>query len=122
MKIGCDLVLIDRIARLAQNEGFLNKVFHPDELSYCSQRGVGREASLAARFAAKEAFGKALGTGIFSQGVLPNEICVQNNCDGCPSLHLSLALQEKMASMGLLKCEVSLSHQGEYALATVLLF
>lgn len=122
MRIGCDLVLISRIANLSQKESFLAKVFHPIEIEYCSQRGAGRDASLAARFAAKEAFGKALGTGIFSQGVNPSQIWVENSSSGKPELQFSQDIRTMMEQCGYSRCEVSLSHQGEYALATVLFF
>ncbi len=122
MKIGCDLVLISRIAKLSESASFLAKVFHADEVTYCNSRGVGKEASLAARFAAKEAFGKALGTGIFSQGVNPVDIWITNDSNGRPVLNLSHSLRDKVAELGFSSWDISLSHQGEYALATVVLF
>jgi holo-[acyl-carrier protein] synthase len=122
MRIGTDLVLIARIARLASNEAFLDKIFHATELDYCRARGAGFEASLAARFAVKEAFGKALGTGIFSDGVLPKEIWVQNEPNGRPILQLSDMLRGRVTSLGFLGWDVSISHQGEYAIASVILF
>jgi holo-[acyl-carrier protein] synthase len=122
MRIGCDLVLISRIAKLSQNEGFLRKVFHEDELAYCRGRGVGCDSSLAARFAAKEAFAKALGTGLFSQGVNPTEMWIVNDEYGRPLFQLSSAMSEKVREFGYSSWDVSLSHQGDYAMATVLLF
>jgi holo-[acyl-carrier protein] synthase len=122
MRIGNDLVLISRISRLTNNEAFLDKIFHSTELEYCRARGVGFEASLAARFAVKEAFGKALGTGILAEGVSPKEIWVQNEANGRPILQLSPALCERVNGLGFTGWEVSISHQGEYALASVILF
>ncbi len=122
MRVGCDLVLISRISKLSQNEGFLNKVFHEEELAYCRARGVGCAASLAARFAAKEALGKALGTGLFTQGVNPTEMWIVNDDRGRPVFHLTETLRAKVQELGFSAWDVSLSHQGDYALATVLLF
>lgn len=122
MRIGNDLVLISRISGLASNQAFLEKIFCEAELEYCRSRGVGFEASLAARFAVKEAFGKALGTGIFSEGVAPKDIWVQNEQSGRPILRLAPSLIERVIGLGLSSWEVSISHQGEYALASVILF
>jgi holo-[acyl-carrier protein] synthase len=61
--IGIDLVEVERIARLAKNKRFLKRVFTDSELAYCHERAF-PERALAARFAAKEATAKALGTGI----------------------------------------------------------
>ena len=61
--LGIDLVEVDRIARLAQSERFTKRIFTDTELADCRKRPF-PERSLAARFAAKEATAKALGTGI----------------------------------------------------------
>ena len=67
LRTGVDLVEIERIRKSIQRHGvrFLNRVYTVDELSYCQ----GRVESLAARFAAKEATSKALGTGIWRNGI-----------------------------------------------------
>jgi holo-[acyl-carrier protein] synthase len=122
MRIGCDLVLVSRISRLSKQDAFLDKVFHPKEVEYCRARGVSAEMSFAARFACKEAFGKALGTGIFAEGVSPKEIWIENEPNGRPILRLSEFLESRVGALGFTRWEVSISHQGEYAMATVLLF
>jgi holo-[acyl-carrier protein] synthase len=120
MRVGCDLVLVSRIAKNAENDHFLKRVFHPEELNYCEGR-ASRAESLAARFAAKEAFSKALGTGIFAEGVTPTDIWIRNSASGRPHLELSPHVQQLMEGMGLTVCDVSLSHQGDYAMAVVIL-
>jgi holo-[acyl-carrier protein] synthase len=62
--LGIDVVSIDRIEGWKGREGILERYFHPQELADARRRGPLEAASLAARFAAKEAFGKALGTGL----------------------------------------------------------
>jgi holo-[acyl-carrier protein] synthase len=120
MRVGCDLVLVARIAKNAENDHFLKRVFHAEELAYCQGR-PNRAESLAARFAAKEAFSKALGTGIFAEGVAPTDIWVRNNESGRPQLELAPHVRAMLEAMSLQTCDVSLSHQGDYAMAVVIL-
>ncbi len=62
--IGLDVVHVSRLERWQQIPGLLDRYFHPEELKTALSRGSGSTLSLAARFAAKEAFGKAVGTGL----------------------------------------------------------
>jgi holo-[acyl-carrier protein] synthase len=62
--IGVDIVHIQRMRRWRRQDGLLERYFHPQELAAVLARGEGALNSLACRFAAKEAFGKALGTGL----------------------------------------------------------
>lgn len=119
-KLGCDLALISRIAESLKKPGFKEKIFHAQEISYCEQR-VQREESYAARFAAKEAFAKALGTGLYAQGITPLDIWIINDAQGKPVLHFSTKVTELLRQQNLSHSDVSLSHQGEYALACVVL-
>lgn len=123
MRIGCDLVLIDRIEKAVSSQHFLERVFHPKEIEYCNAlKATGsRSASLAARFAAKEAFAKALGTGLFVGGVTPSSVWIENDPHGKPVLHFEAIVLEKLHQSGFRTSDVSLSHQGDYALATVIL-
>lgn len=112
---GADLVEIDRIAGVLERHGerFLQRVFTPDELSACE----GRAASLAARWAAKEAVAKALGTGIGQVAFREIEV-VLDDCR-CPRLRLHGAATELAAGRGLTQWAVSLAHDGGLALAFV---
>src|SRR6202167_3200760 len=85
---GVDLIEVERIAHSIERFGerFLHRVYTDDEIAYCTRRRVSAE-SFAARFAAKEAGAKALGTGI-SRGVTWNEFQVARNPGGRPFLEL----------------------------------
>ena len=112
---GADLVSIERIAAALDRHGdrFLQRVFTPGELAACGAR----PESLAARWAAKEAVAKALGTGIGP--VAFREIEVLNDECRCPSLNLTGAAAAVAAGRGLTQWSVSLAHDGGLALAFV---
>lgn len=121
MKIGCDLVALGRLARRLEHEDFTERVFHPLELEQCAAR-KDRLAALGARFAAKEALSKALGKGLLTSGIFPRDIWVRRTDNGCPVLELAPHVRQELTRLGYSQCEVSLSHDGDYAMATVLLF
>lgn len=113
--IGVDVVETDRIAQCVNRFGarFLKRVYTPAELEYCN----GRIGSLAARWAAKEAVGKALGTGIGD--ISWQEIEVVNNGRMKPSVKLHGAAAELAFSLGISKLAISLSHTRGHAVAFV---
>ena len=117
--LGTDLTEVHRIAKGVENPAFLAKVFSPREVSYCQSRANSAE-SFAARFAAKEAFFKALGTG-WRGGMAFHEVEVVNDELGCPSLNLLGHTAEYVKDRGIKKIHVSLSHVKETAVATVIL-
>lgn len=88
--IGSDLCSIERIARSLDRFGprFVNRVFTPVERERAERRPLTRAGSYAKRFAAKEAFSKAVGTG-FSRGVFMRDIGVVNLPGGAPTLRLT---------------------------------
>ncbi len=122
--IGVDLVEIVRIEQAVARWGerFLRRVYTPAEIAYCGSRA----ASLAARWAAKEAASKALGTGWAPQ--LPHaagwidwiEIEVERLPSGQPSLRLHGKAQTRAAALGIVDWQLSLSHTREHAIAMVL--
>lgn len=116
LRTGVDLIEIERIERTIQRHGerFLQRVFTPTELAEAGDS----PASLAARFAAKEATAKALGTGIGAVSWL--DIEVLRACDQPPTLHLSGAAARHAAELGLTVWVVSLSHTRELAIASVI--
>jgi holo-[acyl-carrier protein] synthase len=119
--IGIDLVSASRMKRiLDQSWGnrFVTRVFGPDEISYC-RSGAKPEEMFAARFAAKEAMVKALGTG-FSKGVTPAQIIVRGGDRQKPSIVLSSVAWEIAESMGISNLNVSLSHSDGMACAIVI--
>src|SRR5580698_11565296 len=93
-------------------ERFLERVFTPGEIAYCLMRKKGSAESLAARFAAKEAGAKALGTGI-SRGVGWRELEVRRSPGQRPELHLSGRAAQIAAALGVNRISLSLSHSRE---------
>lgn len=123
LRIGTDLVHIPRFERSLAQPAFVSKVFHPTEVDYCSSKtSASATASYAARFAAKEAFAKALGSGLFAHGIGLHDVWIENEESGRPRLCLAAPATSYMQSLGFSGTDVSLSHHGEYALATVLIF
>jgi holo-[acyl-carrier protein] synthase len=117
--IGVDMVRIPRLDRWRNKPGLLERYFHPAELAAVETKGRGRGASLAARFAAKEAFGKALGTGLV--GITLKDIMVTNRSGGKPDLELSGSAERALRKSGADRIHISLTHEGDYAIAMVVL-
>jgi len=119
--IGTDIVEVGRIEKLLtdKREEFLARVFTQTETEYC--RTKARPAvHFAARFAAKEAFMKAIGTG-WSQGVGFSQIGVANNEDGKPNLVVTGEAKAILDGLGPSFLWLSVSHTREYATATVVI-
>lgn len=118
---GTDLVEIERFRKiLERNEtGFINKCFTAEEQEHCMSKAGGKGAaeSFAARFAAKEACGKALGTGIMSEGIILTDIEVVNDSKGAPRLELKGKAKDKAQELGVISISVSLTHDGGMAAA-----
>jgi len=118
--IGTDLARIERFRKfLTPGNKLLERVFSSEERSY-SLAKHDPASHLAARFAAKEAFLKALGTGL-RDGLTWQQVCVVRDDLGCPSLFLSGRAVELMAQRGARAAFLSYSHDGDYAVATVVL-
>jgi holo-[acyl-carrier protein] synthase len=117
--IGIDIVHIKRMERWLSNTKLLQRFFHPDEIEFSLSLGKNASQTLAARFAAKEAFGKALGTGLANLKLA--EIMVINNNNGKPELKLLGSAQKALEKSGADKVHISLSHEKENALAMVVL-
>jgi holo-[acyl-carrier protein] synthase len=117
--IGIDLVKIDRLRRAVERWGrrFLDRVYTEGELSYCYER-KNPYLSLAVRFAAKEALIKAAGLGAT---VSFRDIEVFNYGTGKPSIKVGGKLKEFFAEKGIREAHLSLSHEGEFGVACVVL-
>ncbi len=118
--IGTDLVHSERFRKFLEPESkVLERIFTASEREYALQK---RDPvpHLAARFAAKEAFLKSLGTGL-RDGLAWQQMCVVPDSLGCPFLELSGRAAELMAERGAQKVHLSYSHDGDYAVATVVL-
>lgn len=117
--VGCDIIEIERIARAIKSESFIWRVFTAEEAAYCQRRGQQAAASFAARFAAKEAVLKALGTGL-REGSL-QEIAVDNDGLGKPLVQLSGHFAMLAKQLGVKNIQISLSHSRELATAYVIM-
>jgi len=119
--IGTDIVEVSRIERECRRLGadFLRRVFTPEEIGYCEGKRR-RFESYAARFAAKEAFLKALGTG-GRDGISWLEMEVVVDGRGRPELVLRGRARELLDEHGVTRVFVSLSHSGELAAAVAVL-
>ena len=117
--LGTDLVETRRVQQSIDRFGerFLERIFTESEIAYCMRKKNAAE-SFAARFAAKEAGAKALGTGI-SHGVSWKEFEVRREASGRPTLHLSGRAAELAGAMGVRRIQLSLTHSREFALAVV---
>src|SRR5271155_4600042 len=116
---GIDIVEIHRIAQSIARFGdrFLTRVFTPEEIAYC-QRKKNSAESFAARFAAKEAGAKALGTGI-QHGVTWKELEVRRLPGHRPTLHLTGRALEFANRLGVTHVSLSLTHTAALAMASV---
>lgn len=114
--VGADIVCVERIERLALQRGdrALNRLFTPGERSYCeAQKRI--YASYAARFAAKEAVAKALGSGF--RGFSFRDVEIVSGPGGRPQVVLHNGAASAAAGRGVARVLVSLSHDGAYAAA-----
>ena len=119
--IGTDIVAVERFQRFMDggNSALIERLFTNSERSGCARR-KDAASCLAARFAAKEAFLKALGTGL-RDGISWQEMEVSNNDLGKPELTLSGKATEQFRRKELTRIHLSLSHDGGNAIAMVVL-
>jgi holo-[acyl-carrier protein] synthase len=120
--IGIDIIEVARIQKQIDSESnsFLKKIFTDKEIEYCESKIKNKAQNFAARFAAKEAFFKALGTG-WRDGLSWKDVEIENDELGKPNILLigksKIFIQENNIS----KIHVSLSHINEIAVAVVIL-
>jgi holo-[acyl-carrier protein] synthase len=118
--IGTDLIEVERVAgKLEKRPGFKELVFSAAEIIYCEAR-TNKYEHYAARFAAKEAFLKAIGTG-WRNGTAFNEIEIYNDEEGKPEIRFSGVTATTIAGLKLGKIFVSLSHLKTMACAMVII-
>jgi holo-[acyl-carrier protein] synthase len=120
--IGIDVVEIERVARSIERYGrrFLERVYTAAEIAYCQRKRRNAAESFAARFAAKEAGAKALGTGI-GFGVTWRELEVGREPAGRPLLLLHGRAAEIAASLGVRRSSLSITHTRTQSMALVIL-
>jgi len=117
--IGIDVVHVDRIRRWRKVAGLAERFFHPEEIAAAAGRGAGAAHSLAARFAAKEAFGKALGTGL--AGIRLRDLQVVNSHNGRPDMVLHGSALARFREAGASAVPLSRTHASDNALAVVVI-
>ncbi|HTX88976.1 MAG TPA: holo-ACP synthase [Bacteroidales bacterium] len=116
--IGTDLIEVPRIKAVMEKDiGFREKIFTPGEIAYCEGM-KNKHQHYAARFSAKEAFMKAIGTG-WRFGIRFADIDVYHDEFGKPLIRLSGKAEELVRKEGITKIHVSLSHVKEMATAVV---
>jgi len=118
--IGIDVVEVDRISTAIARHGgaFLAKIFTAEERAYCDSH-KNPALHYAARFAAKEAAAKALGTGIGGRAGL-HDLVVVHDANGAPKLRLSGKAAEFARGIGVTEIQISLTHARQYAAANAI--
>lgn len=118
--VGIDMIEVSRVAtKIGKESGFREMVFSEDEIHYCEPK-ANKAEHYAARFAAKEAFLKAIGTG-WKNGTSFHEIEIRHDQEGSPELHLLGETAQTLAPLGIQKIYVSLSHLKSIASAVVVI-
>jgi len=120
--IGVDLVKVARVAAALERHGdrFLQRIFTPREIEHC--QGKARTASmLAMRFAAKEAFSKALGVGLRRDGIRWREVEVVPNPRGKPEFFVTGRAAQLCQDAGITGMHLTLTDENDLALAVVVL-
>ena len=115
LAVGVDIIEIQRIEQAISSwkNAFLERIYTKTELEHCQNR----VASLAARFAGKEAVMKTLGTG--AVGINWRDIEILSNGNGAPLIHLYGKAKDKAIEIGITELAISLSHSKQYAVAFV---
>lgn len=118
--IGTDIVDVARMAqKLAKENGLKEKAFTLSEIVYCESKSQ-PAVHFAARFAAKEALSKALGTGWVGQCEI-TDVEIINSPDGKPDFRFQPVVQKILMEAGIEKVHLSISHTKEVAMAMVVL-
>ena len=118
--VGTDIIRVNRLKKSLKKKLFLSRVFNNEEISKC-KRTKKNSNCFAKRFAAKEAFSKALGTGI-SKGINFNEIVVLNEKSGKPYIKLinkTKKIVERELKKKVYKISLSIADEKDYAVAFV---
>ena len=120
--IGTDIANINRIKKSIKKKNFINRLFNNSEIKKCNSQ-INKANCYAKRFAAKEAFSKALGTGI-SRGINFDEIIVYNIKSGKPGIRLlgkTKKIVKKILKKKKINIYLSLSDDKPFAVATVVI-
>jgi holo-[acyl-carrier protein] synthase len=117
--VGIDMIEVERVAeKINKENGFRELIFSEAEIVYCESR-TNKFEHYAGRFAAKEAFFKALGTG-WTERTFYNQVAIINDENGKPEIMLSDITSQTVSALGIKKIFVSLSHIRMFASAVVI--
>ncbi len=121
LSIGVDIIEVYRIREtIARTPRFVERVFTPGEREYCDNKGVAAAQSYAARFAAKEAFLKAIKTG-WRGKITWHDIEVVSDLEGVPDLSIRGEAAEILRQRGGGRVHISISHTTDHAVAQVII-
>jgi holo-[acyl-carrier protein] synthase len=118
--VGTDIIQVNRLKKSLNKKPFLSRIYSKEEILKCKRSKVNSNC-FAKRFAAKEAFSKALGTGI-SKGINFNEIIVLNEKSGKPYIKLinkTKKIVERKLKKKIYKISLSIADEKDYAVAFV---
>ena len=118
--VGTDIIQVNRLKKSLSKKPFLSRIYSKEEILKCKRSKVNSNC-FAKRFAAKEAFSKALGTGI-SKGISFNEIVVLNEKSGKPYIKLinkTKKIVERKLKKKIYKISLSIADEKDYAVAFV---
>lgn len=118
--VGIDIIEVGRIGKAIASQRFAERIFTTRERAYCESKQTQKANSYAARFAAKEAVMKALGTGLSSGSWQDVEILTE--ASGKPSVRLGGYFAAIAQEMGVTAIHVSLTHSKEFAAAQAVLW
>ena len=120
MRLGTDIIEIDRIKQaIERSDRFRQRVYTEHEIAYCENKRTGIYQSYAGIYAAKEAFMKALGTGLRYGSWQDIEVC--HDEFGAPFLNITGAFKKIMQERMYTESIVSISHCREYAMSMVII-
>ncbi len=118
--VGIDIIEVERIQHnIEKDAGFTEMIFSENEIAYCEAK-ANKFEHYAARFAAKEAFLKALGTG-WIEGTHFNEIEIVSDSEGKPEMVLLGKTKKSLSGLAIIKISLSLSHLKTLATAVVII-
>lgn len=117
--MGIDIVSVERMRHWWYNDKLLRRFFHDDEIEAVHHRKSGSILSLAARFAAKEAFGKALGTGM--RNLVLRDIQVVNSHNGKPDIQLHGTALEAFHRHHGKSIHLTMTHEHDMAVALIVI-
>ena len=118
--VGTDIIQVNRLKKSLNKKPFLSRIYSKEEILKCKRSKVNSNC-FAKRFAAKEAFSKALGTGI-SKGISFNEIVILNEKSGKPYIKLinkTKKIVERKLKKKIYKISLSIADEKDYAVAFV---